>query len=204
MTTDTGTPTSHLATITAGQLDAVLRPLADLLDTIPAGQASAPTPCTDYDVAALRAHVVGWLTAFTDGYTSASGQCSDPDAVTVAGAGGDQVRALADRLTTALPAAVERPLRIGGSAMPGDMALQMILWEYQVHGWDLAAATGQTWRPDRAGLETSLEFAPGMLTPDFQGAGKPFAPQVEVTSDATPLDRLLGLSGRDPQWSANA
>jgi hypothetical protein len=31
--------------------------------------------------------------------------------------------------------------------MPGEMALNMILWEYQIHGWDLARATGQDWRP---------------------------------------------------------
>ncbi len=76
----------------------------------------------------------------------------------------------------------------------------MILWEYQVHGWDLAAATGQPWRPDHACLESSLAFAPAMLTPDFQGEGKSFAPAVAVPADAPPLERLLGLSGRSPSW----
>lgn len=188
-------------TTTASQLDLVLRSLADLLDAVPADRASAPTPCTELDVAAVRRHVLGWLTAFTDGYAAASGACSDPEAVTVVGTGGDQVRALADRLATLLPAAAAEPLRIAGSAMPGGMALQMILWEYQVHGWDLAAATGQPWQPDEAGLEASLSFAPGMLTPDFQGEGRAFAPPVPVPSSAPALDRLLGLSGRDPQWA---
>ncbi len=35
-----------------------------------------------------------------------------------------------------------RPLKLGEAAMPGEIALGMILWEYQVHGWDLARATG--------------------------------------------------------------
>ena len=88
--------------------------------------------------------------------------------------------------------------------MPGDMALSMILWEYQVHGWDLARATGQPWSPPAAAAEESLDFAPGMLTTDYQGEGKAFAPPVPVPETAPRLDRLLGLSGRDPAWSARS
>ena len=51
-----------------------------------------------------------------------------------------------------------------------------------------------------AGVEESLAFAPGMLTPDYQGEGMSFGPRVEVGPDAPAFDRLLGLSGRDPQW----
>ena len=86
--------------------------------------------------------------------------------------------------------------------MPGDMALSMILWEYQVHGWDLARATGQPWSPPAAAAEESLAFAPGMLTSDYQGDGKAFGNAVPVPGTAAPLDRLLGLSGRDPRWTA--
>jgi uncharacterized protein (TIGR03086 family) len=97
--------------------------------------------------------------------------------------------------------ALERPLKLGENAMPGEMALSMILWEYIVHGWDLAVATGQEWTPSTEACEASLQFAPAMLTDDFQGEGKPFGPRVDVADDAPALDRLLGLSGRDPGWS---
>ena len=86
--------------------------------------------------------------------------------------------------------------------MPGDLALGMILCEYQVHGWDIARATGQLWSPPAAASEESLTFAPAMLNDDYQGEGKPFGTRVAVADDAPPLDRLLGLSGRDPGWSA--
>ena len=76
----------------------------------------------------------------------------------------------------------------------------MILWEYQVHGWDLARATGQPWHPPAAAAEQSMRFAPTMLTDDYQGEGKTFAQPVSVPEDAPPLDRLLGLSGRRPDW----
>lgn len=84
--------------------------------------------------------------------------------------------------------------------MPGDMALGMILWEYQVHGWDLARATGQQWSPPVEAAEESLAFAPAMLTEDYQGEGKSFAARVEVPDAAPALDHLIGLSGRDPTW----
>ncbi|GAA1997442.1 TIGR03086 family metal-binding protein [Brevibacterium samyangense] len=192
---------SEASTITAHRLDAVLGDLADLLETIPGSADTDPTPCTEYDTATLRRHVVGWLTAFADGFSSPNGRCSDFDVVTVEGTGAEQVRTAAGRLTNVLPEAATRPLFIGEASLPGDMALSMILWEYQMHGWDLAVATGRPWAPAEDGLLASLDFAPAMLTPDFQGPGRPFAPAVDVPADSPVLDRLLGLSGRDPHWT---
>lgn len=193
---------NHESDTTATDLAAVLQQLAAVLDTIPADHEHAPTPCTEHDVSGLRSHVLGWLTAFTDGFADPGGLCSDPDKVTVQGTGADQVRALADRLDTALQGTRPEQLMIGDSGMPTGMALDMIRWEYQVHGWDLATATDRPWSPAERGLRASLEFAPTMLTDDYQGEGKAFGPRVEVAPDATPLDRLLGLSGRDPHWAA--
>ena len=42
-----------------------------------------------------------------------------------------------------------------------------------------------------------------MLTGDYQGPGKAFAPRVSVPETAPAFDRLLGLSGRDPAWPAS-
>jgi len=111
------------------------------------------------------------------------------------------VQAAAELLVPAVRGgAAARPLKLGDAAMPGEMALGMILWEYQVHGWDLARATGQPWHPPAAAAEQSVIFAPTMLTDDYQGEGKMFAQPVAVPQDAPPLDRLLGLSGRRPDW----
>jgi uncharacterized protein (TIGR03086 family) len=178
--------------------------LADVLDRIPAAADHDPTPCTDFDVARLRGHVVGWLSAFTAGFEDPDGRCSDPADTAVDGNAAAHVRKLSGRLEQALPDAAERPLFIGTDAMPGPMALSMILWEYQVHGWDLARATNQDWQPETGGLEESLAFAPSMLTPEFQGEGKTFGPRIDVGTEAPALHRLLGLSGRHPGWPAAA
>jgi uncharacterized protein (TIGR03086 family) len=205
MTTSTSRSTS--TDRTADQLAAVLADLARVVGGIAPDQLHRPTPCTEHDVAQLRDHVLGWLTTFAAGFADPQGRApagtdgyrAPDDAAEAAAA----VRAAAERLDHAVRAgAAERPLWLGESSMPGELALGMILWEYQVHGWDLARATGQPWSPPAAAAEASVAFAPGMLTADYQGPGKAFGPRVPVPDDAPALDRLLGLSGRDPSWSA--
>jgi uncharacterized protein (TIGR03086 family) len=189
---------------TADHLAAVLANLAEVVGRITDEQRRDPTPCTEWDVGQLRDHVLGWLTNFADGFADPGGRAPTADASGYRAPADPaaEVRSAVARLDQALRGgAAERPLRLGDAAMPGDLAAGMILWEYQVHGWDLARATGQPWSPPRAAVRASLSFAPAMLTEDYQGAGKAFAPPVEVRPDAPPLDRLVGLSGRDPGWS---
>lgn len=147
--------------------------------------------------------MLGWLTTFAAGFADAHGQAprANIDGYEVPADAAAEVRASADQLVHAVRGgAAARPLRLGDSEMPGESRTGMILWEYQVHGWDLARATGQQWLPPVEATEESLYFAPAMLTGDYQGEGKAFAKPVDVPPDARPLDRLLGLSGRDPLW----
>lgn len=190
---------------TAAQTRTVLDALADVLDGIREDQNEDPTPCSEFTVSDLRSHVVSWATAFGGGFTDPGGQAPDPSQMTVEGTGADQLRAAGAAIVAGIDTGgAERDLALAdGMAMPGAMALAMTLWEYQVHGWDLARATGQQWSPDEDALESSLGFADRMLTPDFQGEGKAFAPRVAVADSASPLDRLMAMSGRDPQWRAN-
>lgn len=185
-------------------LKPVLADLAEVVDDIGPDRLGAPTPCTEMDVAALRDHVLTWTAIFAGGYADPDGNApmQVAEGFTTPADPGAALRESAALLDSSVRAgAAERPLSLGGSAMPGEMALSMILWEYVVHGWDLARATGQPWEPDDAAAQAALDFAPGMLTPDFQGEGKAFAPPVAVPKGADPLDRLLGLSGRDPLWT---
>ncbi|HEY2207435.1 MAG TPA: TIGR03086 family metal-binding protein [Pseudonocardia sp.] len=190
---------------TRDHLGAVLQDLAELVDGIDDGRLADPTPCTEYDVAALREHVLGWLTTFAAGFADPDGRAprADLSGYRAPADPAAAVRAAADQLDRALrDGAADRPLWLGEASMPGELALSMILWEYQMHGWDLAAALGRPWDPP--GVAESLEFAPGMLSDDYQGEGKPFGPRVAVPDDAPPLDRLLGFSGRDPHWKSPA
>jgi uncharacterized protein (TIGR03086 family) len=184
-------------------LNPVLAELADVAGGITPDQLAQPTPCPDYPVGILRDHVLSWLDAFATGYADPQGKAPihELEGYHAPADAGATVRDSATKLDQAVrDGGGERPLFIGESSMPGDLALSMILWEYLVHGWDLARATGQPWQPADAACLAAYEFAPGMLPPDFQGPGKAFGDPVEVDADAPALDRLLGLSGRDPNW----
>jgi uncharacterized protein (TIGR03086 family) len=192
---------------TTDLLVAVLADLEPVVGGVTGEQLHDPTPCTELDVGQLRTHILGWLTTFAAGFADPGGQAplDRIDGYSVPADPAAEVRSASAAMAAALRGgAAARPLRLGGSAMPGDMALSMILWEYQVHGWDLARATGRPWSPPAPAAEESLEFAPGMLTPDYQGEGKAFAPRVPVPATAPALDRLLGLSGRDPGWPGHS
>jgi uncharacterized protein (TIGR03086 family) len=195
------TETTKTTDTTARQLHTVLSDLATVIDGIGPDRAHNPTPCTDYDVAQLRDHIVGWLTNFADGYDHGRAQ-ADISGYRSTDEPAREVRDAASRIDAALRrGAAEQPMTLGESAMPGDIALGMILLEYQVHGWDLARAVGKPWSPPADAVEDALRFAPAMLTSDYQGEGKPFGPKVPVADNAEPFDRLLGLCGRDPSWT---
>jgi uncharacterized protein (TIGR03086 family) len=67
--------------------------------------------------------------------------------------------------------------------------------EVVVHGWELAVATGRPYPADEAAVRACAEFLAGAeRSPEL------FGPVVEVPADAPALDRLVGLTGRDPAW----
>ena len=81
--------------------------------------------------------------------------------------------------------------------MPAGAMAVVALDELLLHGWDLAVATGQPYaRLDPADAEACLGFVSSMASP--QGVPGLFGPIVPVPDEAPALDRLLGLSGRDP------
>jgi uncharacterized protein (TIGR03086 family) len=196
-------------TTDAGRLiQPVLSDLAELMADIRPEQFADPTPCPDFDVAALRAHVLGWVTYFAAAFADpdGSGDRPDPKSTEVPEdpqAAADVVRAAAAKIAVAVDGGVaERSVLMVQSSMPGDSMLRMALWEYLMHGHDLAAAVGRPWNPPLAAAENALAFAPNMLTDEYRGVGKDFGPIVAVSEDAPALDRLLGFSGRDPNWKA--
>ncbi|GMA39007.1 TIGR03086 family metal-binding protein [Mobilicoccus caccae] len=192
---------------TRARIAVVLDDLATLLDEIDDGQRSLPTPCSEYDVAALTGHVVGWLENFAAGFASDDGTCprSDVSDLEVPRADApERVRAAAGVLDRALrDGADERPLVIAAQGgMPGDMALSMMLGEYVVHGWDLERATGSSWAPEEETVTAAHEFLQGMVTPEYRGPAGMFGEEVPVAADAPALDRLVGFAGRDPEWTS--
>ena len=88
--------------------------------------------------------------------------------------------------------------RAGGVDLPGEVAGLVAMDELVVHGWDLAPATGQPYEPDAASLEAAHGFLLAAAQDPTRGGGI-FGPVVPVPDDAPRLDRVIGLSGRDPR-----
>lgn len=85
--------------------------------------------------------------------------------------------------------------------MPGEVVGLVALDELVVHGWDIAAATDQPFEALAHEIEAAMRFVSSFGAPRD---GRLFGPIVAVADHATPLDHLLGLTGRDPSWRSPA
>jgi uncharacterized protein (TIGR03086 family) len=182
----------------AANLATVIDKTTTLIAGIQPEQRALPTPCPDYDVAALTDHLVGWLRMFAARAAGAdyhddpnSYRCGVDPAAEFAAAGAQAVAAF-------LSGAADRPLRMTSSELPGSMVLGMMLIEYVGHGWDLAVATGQPVPYTEVEAQAASDAARGMLTSANRGPGKTFGYEIEVSADASAVDRLVAFIGRDP------
>jgi uncharacterized protein (TIGR03086 family) len=169
-------------------------------------QLTAPTPCPDWDVRALVNHLMFW-SAFRSELAArkVSAPADDPlTEETDFTASGDWPQAFADQMSKAVaawaePGALDGNTGLAGGSMPAKMIAMMMVGELVVHGWDLARATGQRISPDPAVLATAHEMATAMGEQGRKMGA--FGAEVDVPEGAPMLDRILGLSGRDPQWT---
>jgi uncharacterized protein (TIGR03086 family) len=175
--------------------------VAALLPDVRDDLLEAPTPCVDTSVGALLSHLSGLSRAFRAGAEKApdagpppsSPLPLDPDWRT-------SLPGHLDALVTAWrdPAARAGTTSVGGVEMPAAMVAVVALDELVLHGWDLARALGLPYEPDPESVEACHGFVAPMSRPD--GVPGLFGPPVPVDPSAGALDRLLGLSGRDPSW----
>ncbi|MGQ5636989.1 MULTISPECIES: TIGR03086 family metal-binding protein [unclassified Streptomyces] len=181
------------------------RILARLAESVTDDRLAAPTPCPQYAVRHLLGHLHMLSVAFRDAARKDLGAGTDtsPDAaVPDIGPGwrAELPKAL-DELADAWrdPDAWTGMTRAGGVELPGDLAGAVVADELVVHGWDLARALGRPYAPDPAALDAAHRFLLAAAENPHRGGGL-FGPVVPVPQDAPPLERAVGLSGRDPQW----
>jgi uncharacterized protein (TIGR03086 family) len=175
---------------------------AGVVANVTASQFADPTPDSDWDVRTLLNHLILW-TAYSF-ERRAHGE-SVPDEMMARDFAAEPgfataYRAQLDRALAAWadPAVWERDLNVMGSPTPAADVAAMMLAELVLHGWDLAAATGQAYTlSDRAAAATLAAVeANAELFRQYKG----FAEPVPVPDGAPVLDRALALSGRDPAW----
>jgi len=89
--------------------------------------------------------------------------------------------------------------RAGGVDFPAEVGGIVALTEVVIHGWDVARATDQPYDVDPTVAQACLTHLAQFDTSGTEGL---FGPAVAVSDDAPALDRIVGLSGRDPGWPA--
>lgn len=188
-------------------LDPAARTMTRVIAGIRDDRLNARTPCPEATLGDLLDHVGGLCVAFTAAATKEFGEVtSRPSTPSAANLGDDwrtripaQVAALAQAWRD--PAAWTGTTRAGGLELPGRIAGLVALDELVIHGWDLAAAAGLPYACDDASVAACTAFA-STVTPAQRAEGGLFGPVVVVPDDASALDRLIGMTGRDPSWTS--
>jgi uncharacterized protein (TIGR03086 family) len=205
-----GTPDPGTAALGPVDFRPATRLLAGLVRGVREEQLDTATPCGGISVGRLLDHIDGLSVAFAAAGRKErlpdGGQPREPDASRLGRDWRDRLPAGLDALAEAWrpDAAWEGMTVVGGLELPAPIAGASGLDEVLIHGWDLAVTTGQQFPADGDGLaeavETASAWVVSVVAQNPEGVPGLFGPPVTVPADAPPLDRLLGLTGRDPRW----
>jgi uncharacterized protein (TIGR03086 family) len=169
------------------------------LEGVKADQWGLPTPCGDWDVRALVAHVVATQGRVVENVLDAPLADVDPS--------GD-LPAQWSTATRAVSDALDDPDRAGRTVggMFGEQPYETLVGrllcsDTLFHTWDLARATGQEEQLDPDAVAKALEF----LRPIDEAIRRPggFAAKLDAPSGADEQTRLLCFGGRPPGWQSS-
>ena len=178
----------------------------DVVGTVTSNDLKRPTPCGDWDLAALLAHMTVQHRGFA---AAARGGGQDlglwnPDSVRDAQDPVSDYAAAAHDVVAAFveaDPASQFALPELGTSVPAEMAIGFHLIDYAVHGWDVAATLGAPFTLPDDVVAAALPLALAVPDGDFRNmANAPFGP-AQTGDSPTDFDRLLRHLGRDPHWS---
>lgn len=178
----------------AAALDQVERQICALG---PADLAS-PTPCAEFDVRTLLAHLVAVLRKLAvvrEGGEMASVPDPADDLTDDAGEAFRGARAALER-AWAPDAALAADHELTWGRMTGRELLEAYAHEFTVHAWDLSRVTGRGDDLDPGLADAALDWYARNVPADDRSVGGPFAPAVAVAADAAPYVRLAAFVGR--------
>ncbi|NQW17718.1 MAG: TIGR03086 family protein [Chloroflexi bacterium] len=189
---------------TASLMQAAAPALKSVAAGVDSSQLSGPTPCSDFSVKELSNHIAGFwgMTAMSARKQLIEG--GNPGADIVGDSPASVIQGMVDGGVAAWQesGATEGKTQFGPGEYDAAFAAQITLFEEVVHGWDLAAATGQTLHvPSEVG-DAVLEISNMLCANAERGEGKTFGLEVKVADTASSFEKALGVTGRDPNWSA--
>jgi uncharacterized protein (TIGR03086 family) len=178
-------------------LDASVEEFRRPLTVVSAGDWDAATPCTDWNVRYLVAHVVGgnrFASLILDGATSDDAMAVVLDTPQLGPRPVDDFdeSAAAQRARFHRAGAREGVVSHPVGDVPGERFLRMRVFDIALHAWDLGRALGRDATLPGSLAETVLEIA----QQEVPGTGLGSEPCGAVGPDASVMDRLLDLTGR--------
>lgn len=153
------------------------------------GQLDQPTPCDEWDVRRLISHMIDaqrYFLASARGEDATLHLPMPPDLV-----GNDPVGAYDATIADAL-SVYDTP----GGAEKAGFTLGVAFSDTLIHTWDLAKATGQ----DATMPDGLAPVAFELVSANFKDENRPgiLKPRIPVAADASPQEKLLAFSGRNP------
>lgn len=169
--------------------NATLAVLQHVLLGITEEQLGLSTPCRDFTVGDLEAHLTGSLVSL--------GGLAGPAVVP------SSAPALESRVAEAARQAVEAwmtrgldgTVQAGSREVPATTAASILSLELLVHAWDFASATGQKVAVSDEVATYVLGLAEHIVTPELRATAG-FDPAIPISSGASAFDRLLAHTGR--------
>jgi uncharacterized protein (TIGR03086 family) len=151
-----------------------------------------PTPCPDWDVAALSDHLVDTIARFG---AAAGVRTTVPD--------GDSIDQRIQQVTQTILTGWRRrgltdDVVFSGRTLPAHLALGILSLELLIHAWDFAVSLQRPLNVSDAHAAGVLDLARHTLTAQSRATAG-FDPPVPIPASAGKLDQLIAFTGRDPQ-----
>ena len=180
------------------QLADSLDQLQALIDAVGADDLDRPTPCSDYDVQNLLAHILAVIRKLAVvAHGGNAMEVIDPatDVPDDWAAEIHRARAESDQLWMD-DKLLGRDCTLPWGTMTGREFIDAYAHEFTVHAWDLARTFEQVDNLDPQLAEVALDWYARHLPAEARGEGVPFGAVMPVADDADVYTRLAAFVGR--------
>ena len=167
-----------------------------VIQRVPADRWGAESPCAGWDAADVVAHAVGVMDAVAQ--MARTGTVAMPQTPESTGDPTGLWTTSLDRVLEALdhPGVLNQVGQFWFGESSIDDILAFTTWDPLAHSWDVATAVGLDAHASSDVAEASLAVIGANA--DTLRAMKLMGDPVDVPADAGPMDRFLGLTGRNP------